>query len=282
MTFRLFRFSARRLPRLACALFVVALPLLAGCSGEEEDRRPYEQRSVGDLYNSAMSKLNEEEYSQSAKLFDEVERQHPYSQWATRAQLMSAYADYAGLHYDDAIDALTRFIELHPGSPHVDYAYYMRALCYYEQIADVRRDQKATQQAYEGFNEVIRRFPNTPYAHDAQYKRDLTLDHLAAKDMEIGRWYENQGNYLPAINRFREVVENYQMTSHVPEALERLTECYLALGIRPEAQKAAAVLGYNYPDTDWYKQAYGLLTPGAEVRAPADRSIISRVWDSLF
>jgi outer membrane protein assembly factor BamD len=278
---RLFRPCVRRLPRTALLLLALALPLAAGCS-EDENQLPAEQRGVGDLYNSAMNKLNEEEYTQSAHLFEEVERQHPYSQWATRAQLMAAYADYSGLHYDDAIDALTRFIELHPGSPHIDYAYYMRAVCYYEQIADIRRDQKATQQAYDGFTEVIRRFPNTPYAHDAQYKRDLTLDHLAAKDMEVGRWYEGQGNYIAAVNRFRNVVENYQSTSHVPEALERLTECYLALGIRPEAQKAAAVLGYNYPDTDWYKQAFGLLTPGAEIRKPEETGLVDRIWDSLF
>ena len=226
--------------------------------------------------------MGDEEYTDAAHLFDEVERQHPYSIWATRAQLMSAYADYEGLRYDDAIDALTRFIELHPGNPHVDYAYYMRALCYYEQIADVRRDQKASQQAYDGFNEIMRRFPSSPYARDAAFKLDLTLDHLAAKDMEVGRWYQSQGNMIAAINRFKDVVARFQGTSHVPEALERITECYLTLGLRDEAQKAAAVLGYNYPDTDWYKQAYGLLTPGAEVKTRPDESLPGRIWDSLF
>jgi len=156
-----------------------------------------------DLYKVAMNQMKEENYGTAAKVFDEVERQHPYSVWATRAQLMAAYADYEGLRYDDAIDALTRFIELHPGNPHVDYAYYMRALCYYEQIADIRRDQRASQQAYEGFNDVIRRFPDTAYAHDARYKLDLTRDHLAAKEMDVGRWYEGQGNYIAAINRFK-------------------------------------------------------------------------------
>ncbi len=174
--------------------------------------------------------MNDENYGTAAKIFDAVEQQHPYSVWATRAQLMAAYADYQGLRYDDAIDALTRFIELHPGNPHVDYAYYMRAICYYEQIADIRRDQRASQQAYEGFNEVIRRFPETAYARDASFKLDLTRDHLAAKEMDIGRYYEREGNYIAAVNRFKTVVDRFQTTSHVPEALERLVECYLGAG----------------------------------------------------
>jgi len=268
-----------RAPVLALALSLSVM--LAGCASDENDLLKGD-RSVAELYKAGVDKLKDEDYTVAAKLFDEVERQHPYSVWATRAQLMAAYSYYEGLHYDDAIDALTRFIELHPGNPHVDYAYYMRAVCYYEQIADVRRDQKASQQAYEGFSEVIRRFPDTAYAHDAAYKLDLTRDHLAAKEMDIGRWYEGQGNYIAAVNRFRTVVDRFQTTSHVPEALERLVECYLELGLKTEAEKSAAVLGYNYPHTDWYKQAYGLLTPGAEITHPAERGIVGRVWDSLF
>jgi outer membrane protein assembly factor BamD len=272
----------RRLPTRA-SLSVIAIALscaLAGCA----DDNPLKggDRSISDLYSTGVDQMKQENYSTAAKLFDEVERQHPYSIWATRAQLMAAYADYEGLRYDDAIDALTRFIELHPGNAHVDYAYYMRALCYYEQIADVRRDQKASEQAYTGFNDVIRRFPDTSYAHDALYKLDLTKDHLAAKEMDIGRWYERQGNYIAAVNRFKTVVDRFQTTSHVPEALERLVESYMELGLIPEAQKAAAVLGYNYPDSPYYKQAYGLLTPGAEVATPEDKGIVTRVWDSMF
>jgi outer membrane protein assembly factor BamD len=267
-------------PRSLLALFGVLLPLLlADCSSTT---LPPENRSAEDLYNSAFNAMNNEEFTTAAKQFDEVERLHPYSIWATRAQLMSAYADYQGLRYDDAIDALTRFIELHPGNPHVDYAYYMRALCWYEQIADVRRDQKASQQAYEGFTEVMRRFSGSPYARDAAAKLVFTRDHLAAQDMEIGRWYEGRGNLISAVNRFKEVVDRYQDTSHVPEALERLTESYLALGLRGEAQKVTAVLGYNYPDTEWYKQAYGLMTPGAPIIKRPDEGLIGRVWDSMF
>ena len=275
---RLFR--ATRLGAPLTALAVAAMLSLSGC-GEKENPLQGEH-SVAQLWKAGLDELNDENYGTAAKIFDAVEQQHPYSVWATRAQLMAAYADYEGLRYDDAIDALTRFIELHPGNPHVDYAYYMRAICYYEQIADIRRDQRASQQAYEGFNEVIRRFPDTPYARDARYKLDLTRDHLAAKEMDIGRYYEREGNYIAAVNRFKTVVDRFQTTSHVPEALERLVESYLELGLKDEAQKSAAVLGFNYPNSDYYKQAYGLMTPGAEIAHPEDKGVITRVWESLF
>ncbi len=266
--------------RAGLAMLALAAGLsLSACSQEDPLRG---DRSVYELYKAAKDQMADENYTTAAKIFDAVEQQHPYSVWATRAQLMAAYAYYEALRYDDAIDALTRFIELHPGNPHTDYAYYMRAICYYEQIADIRRDQRASQQAYEGFTEVIRRFPDSEYAHDSLYKLDLTRDHLAAKEMDIGRWYEGQGNYIAAVNRFKTVVDRFQTTSHVPEALERLVECYLELGLKPEAQKSAAVLGYNYPNSDYYKQAYGLMTPGAEVTHPVDKGVITRVWDSLF
>jgi outer membrane protein assembly factor BamD len=275
-----FRSLRARSLRAPLAMLALVVPLaLTGCGSEENMLRG--DHSVAQLYQSGKNEIDAENYGTAAKTFDQVEQQHPYSQWATRAQLMAAYADYLGLRYDDAIDALTRFIELHPGNPHVDYAYYMRAICYYEQIADVRRDQRASEQAYTGFNEVIRRFPDTAYARDARYKLDLTRDHLAAKEMDIGRWYETQGNYIAAVNRFKGVVDRFQTTSHVPEALERLTECYLALGLKPEAQKSAAVLGYNYPNSDYYKQAYGLMT-GGEISHAEDKGIFSRVWESLF
>jgi outer membrane protein assembly factor BamD len=193
-------------------------------------------------------------------MFDEVERQHPYSSWATQAQLMSAYAHYVNNEYDDAIIGLDHFIDLHPGHRSAPYAYYLKALCYYEQITDVGRDQKNTESALESLAEVVARFPNTDYSRDASLKLDLTRDHLAGKEMEIGRYYENRGEYLAAVNRFRTVVEKYQTTTHVPEALHRLVECYLALGVNDEAQTAGAVLGFNFPGTDWYQDSYALLT----------------------
>jgi outer membrane protein assembly factor BamD len=270
-----------RATRLGTPLAVLAVAAMLSACGDKPNPLTGES-SVAELWKAGLDELNDENYGTAAKIFDAVEQQHPYSVWATRAQLMAAYSDYEGLRYDDAIDALTRFIELHPGNPHVDYAYYMRAICYYEQIADIRRDQRASQQAYEGFNEVIRRFPETAYARDASFKLDLTRDHLAAKEMDIGRYYEREGNYIAAVNRFKTVVDRFQTTSHVPEALERLVECYLELGLKEEAQKSAAVLGFNYPNSDYYKQAYGLMTPGAEITHPEDKGIITRVWDSLF
>jgi outer membrane protein assembly factor BamD len=237
----------------------VILPLgVAACGGDDEPE--YVERPPEELYTDAYAAMQTEEYETAARLFDEVERQHPYSSWATQAQLMAAYAYYQENSYDDAVIALDRFIELHPSHRNAAYAYYLKALCYYEQISDVERDQKNTQLALDALVEVVRRFPNTDYARDASLKIDLTRDHLAGKEMEIGRYYENQKQYLAAINRFRRVIEQYQTTTHVPEALHRLTECYLALGIKDEAQTAAAVLGYNFPGSEWYQDSYALLT----------------------
>ncbi|HVI50843.1 MAG TPA: outer membrane protein assembly factor BamD [Candidatus Sulfotelmatobacter sp.] len=249
--------------RLSRTVFLVALalsaPLLSACSGDK-DKDAYQERPVEDLYNDAMNQLNQEEYQLAAKAFDEVDRQHPYSVWATKAQLMAAYSQYMRNKFDEAIIALDRFIQLHPGHKDVAYAYYLKALCYYEQIADIQRDQKITDQALKALQEVVDRFPNSKYARDAKLKLDLARDHLAGKEMAIGRYYEKQGMYLAAINRFRYVVDNFQTTTHVPEALHRLIECYEALGLPEEAKKTAAVLGYNYPGNEWYGDSYTLVT----------------------
>ncbi|MGE5766034.1 MAG: outer membrane protein assembly factor BamD, partial [Bacteroidota bacterium] len=200
------------------------------------------------------------DYEEAARLFDEVERQHPYSEWAAKAQLMAAYAYYQENSYDEAINALDRFIELHPGSPDAPYAYYLKAISYYEQIVDVRRDQTFTSQALASLEEVVRRYPSTTYARDAELKIDLALDHLAGKHMDVGRFYQSRSEYLAAINRFRTVIERYQTTTHTPEALHRLVECYLAMGIVDEAKATAAVLGHNFPGSEWYLDSYALLT----------------------
>ncbi len=239
------------------AAALLLLPALAACSSDQPE---YVERPPEEIYNQAHDAMLAGNYIEAARQFDEVERQHPYSTWATQAQLMAAYAYYQQNKYDDAVIAVDRFIELHPSHRNAAYAYYLKALSYYEQISDVRRDQKNTQLALDALVEVVRRFPNTDYARDASLKIDLTRDHLAGKEMEIGRYYENQGLYLAAINRFRQVIEKFQTTTHVPEALHRLTECYLALGIKDEAQAAAAVLGYNFPGSDWYQDSYALLT----------------------
>lgn len=231
--------------------------MLAACSSNEAPE--YVERPVSDLYNGAQDLLDAKEYQQAAEAFDEVERQHPYSVWATKATLMSAYAYYQDNEYDDAISALDRFISLHPANPDVPYAYYLKALSYYEQISDVGRDQQMTQHAMDALDDVIRRFPDSKYARDAKLKKDLTVDHLAGKEMDVGRYYQDRDQYLAAINRFKSVIENYQTTTHVPEALARLTECYLSLGLEGEAKRTAAVLGHNFPGSEYYSESYSLL-----------------------
>jgi len=260
--------------------FAVLLLGLVACSSNEEPA--YVERPVEDLYNTAMDQLLAADYDEAARLFDEVERQHPYSVWASKAQLMAAYAHYQNNKYDEAVNALDRFIQLHPGSRDAPYAYYLRAISYYEQISDVGRDQKMTQLALEGLDDVVRRFPESRYARDANLKVDLARDHLAGKHMDIGRFYQSQGEYLAAINRFRMVIQDYQTTTHVPEALHRLVESYLALGITDEAQATAAVLGHNFPGNAWYAESYVLLT-GVDLRPEeAKGSWISRVWNSII
>ncbi len=227
------------------------------------------------LYNRAMTKLNQEDYRTAAPLFEEVERQYPYSVWARRAILMAAYSYYEINKYGDAINACDRFLALYSGNKDAAYAYYLKAVSFYEQIVDVGRDQAMTQAALVSLNDVVQRFPGTPYARDARIKLDLALDHLAGKEMAIGRYYLFKEQYIAAINRFKVVVTNFQTTAQVPEALYRLVEAYLALGIKGEAQTAAAVLGYNYPGSAWYESAYGLLT-GAELAPRVGDDWLSR------
>ncbi len=232
------------------------LLMLSACAGGGEN---YAERPVEQIYNTAAQQLEDSEYELAAQSFDEVERQHPYSVWATKAQLMSAYSHYQANAYDDAIIALDRFIQIHPSNPDVPYAYYLKALSFYEQISDVGRDQKMTQLALKNLTEIVTRFPNSKYARDAGVKIDLTRDHLAGKQMDIGRYYENLGQYLSAINRYKNVVEFYQTTTHVPEALHRLIESYTALGLIDEAKKTAAVLGHNFPGNEWYIDSYEIV-----------------------
>ena len=266
---------------IPCAVAVALAALVSACGGASPPSEVAE-RPAEELYNEAMDLLLDGLPVHAALKFDEVERQHPYSVWADKAQLMAAYSHYKMNQYDKAIPALDRFIQLHPGSRDAPYAYYLKALSYYERITDVGRDQDMTEKALKALQEVMRRYPESKYARDARLKIDLTYDHLAGKQMEIGRFYLMRGHHLAAINRFRTVVEQYQTTSHVPEALHRLTEAYLALGITDEAQTAAAVLGHNFPGSEWYIDSYTLMT-GAQLRPRENkRSWISRAWNSIF
>lgn len=253
-----------RIPRFrgpVLAAFVLALPLAACAGGGSRNRAdlPYVARDVGTLYSAAKHRLDQGRYKEAAALFDEVERQHPYSVWARRAQLMGAFSYYLNGQYTEAIQGAQRFLSIHPGNRDAPYAYYLVAMSYYEQIGDVTRDQKITVQAQDALGELIRRYPNTRYASDARLKVDLVRDHLAGKEMEIGRFYERRRQWLAATLRFRKVIDDYQTTTHAPEALMRLTETYLSLGVRQEAERSAAVLGANYPGSKWYERAYKMM-----------------------
>lgn len=267
---------------LVRGLALLAALVLAACGGPDSEELAYEERPVNELYNEAIDELEQGNYRAAAPLFDEVERQHPYSIWARRAILMAAFCHYQVNDYDSAVIAAQRFIALHPGNPNVGYAYYLVALSFYEQITDVARDQRVTERALRGLEEVVRRFPDSEYARDSRLKVDLTYDHLAGKEMHIGRWYLQRDQYVAAINRFRTVVTRYQTTTHTAEALHRLSEAYMALGVAHEAQTAAAVLGYNYPGSEWYEYSYALLANDGLQPLEDEASWISRAWNSVF
>jgi outer membrane protein assembly factor BamD len=224
-----------------------------------KDAAQYNERPVEQIYGDAWTQINKNEWENAAKQFDEVDRQHPYSVWARRAMLMSAFCSYQANKYSDAVSTADQYISLHPGSHEVAYAFYLKAISLYEQIVDVNRDQANTAGALVALQDVVQRFPDTEYARDATLKIDLTQDHLAGKEMAVGRYYLTRGDYIGAINRFRVVIEQYQTTPQIAESLERLTEAYYSLGLNSEAQTAAAVLGANYPGSEWYTDSYNLL-----------------------
>lgn len=267
-------------------LSAVALTL-AACNGRETAELAYVEQPVEILYSQGFEQMERRRFDQAAALFDEVERQHPFSEWARRSMLMAAYANYSQGQYDEAISDAERFIALHPGNASAPYAYYLIALSHYERIYDVGRDQSTTQQALNSLEQVVRRYPETPYAQDARLKIDMTRDHLAGKEMSVGRWYLRNGYYLAAINRFQNVLRDYETTSHTPEALHRLVETYVSLGVDEEARQVASVLGYNFPGSEWYEDSYDLLTargiaiPGAE-DIERDPSLLRRALDRVF
>ncbi|MBB43125.1 MAG: outer membrane protein assembly factor BamD [Rhodospirillaceae bacterium] len=273
--------------RLGSNIFVViCIMIMSGCQTNQSTE--YVERPVNALYNKAMDNLQLKKWSEAAELFDEVERQHPYSTWATKAQLMAGYSHYQANRYTDALISFNRFIQLHPGNKDIAYAYYLRALSYYEQISDVSRDQGPTQMAFKMLKEVVNRFPTSKYARDARLKMDLTRDHLAGKEMAVGRYYQKKGQFLAAINRFKLVVKRYETTTHVPEALHRLAESYSAINMEEEANKVASVLGFNYPGSNWYMDTYKLITEANtnnKVLVPEKkqkRGFFSRAWNSIF
>ncbi|MEO8300182.1 MAG: outer membrane protein assembly factor BamD [Rhizomicrobium sp.] len=284
--------SVRLKPALRAAALAVSLAVLAGCSifgGKDDesnnankDAAAYRERSVEQIYADGWRAINAGAWEVCAVQFNEVDRQHPYSVWARRAMLMSAFCAYQANAYGAAIATADQYISLHPGSPEVAYAFYIKAISLYEQIVDIGRDQSNTEGALVALQDVVQRFPDTEYARDATLKIDLTNDHLAGKEMAVGRYYLKQGDYIGAINRFRTVVDQYQTTPQIAEALERICESYYSLGLDSEAQTAAAVLGRNYPGSEWYKNAYNILR-GRNLRPVEDnRSWISQAFRRVF
>lgn len=242
---------------------LAAVLTLSACNGgQNRPRLAYEERPVELLYNTGYERLQRHRWADAVDYFQEVERQHPYSEWSRRAILMQIYAYYQNGNYEESISAADRFIQLFPGSPSAAYAFYMRATCHFEQIVDVGRDQNQAEQALTGLRDVARRYPGSSYATDAVVKIDMVNDQLAGKEMNIGRYYQRANQPLAAIGRYKAVIDNeaFQRTSHTPEALYRLVEVYLTLGLKDEAERNGAVLGFNYPGSPWYAEAYALLT----------------------
>jgi outer membrane protein assembly factor BamD len=261
---------------------------LAGCSifgGKDDetnnankDAANYRERSVEQIYADGWRAIGAGAWDLCAAQFNEVDRQHPYSVWARRAMLISAFCSYQSNNYAGAISTADQYISLHPGSSEVAYAFYIKAISLYEQIVDIGRDQSNTEGALVALQDVVQRFPDTEYARDATLKIDLTNDHLAGKEMAVGRYYLKRGDFIGAINRFRTVIDQYQTTPQIAEALERLCESYYSLGLDSEAQTAAAVLGRNYPGSAWYKNAYNIIK-GRNLRPSEDKgSWISKAF----
>lgn len=264
----------------------VSMALLAGSVAacgtfgrQQTERQQYVDEPVAQLYNRGADLLDRRRWPQALAAFEEVERQHPYSSWARRAMLMEAYAHYQNNQYDEAISDAQRFVSLHPGNENAPYAYYLIAVCHFERILDVGRDQATTERALQALNDVVRRYPESTYARDARLKIDMVYDQLAGKEMAVGRFYHTRDQHLAAINRFRNVLENenFQRTSHTPEALHRLVEAYLSVGMIEEAQRMGAILGHNFPGSEWYQRSYALMTQ-AGVTPVAEEEARRRGW----
>lgn len=264
----------RRGARLVLPLVIGVL--LAGCA--QKSGPPLENFTPKEIYDRAEYELDTGNLEESARYFSEVERLYPYSEWAKRALIMQAFALHRDRKYEDARAAAQRYIDFYPADDDAAYAQYILALTYYDQIGEVGRDQGVTFQALQALRTVIERYPDSPYARSAILKFDLAFDHLAGKEMEIGRYYLKRGFYAAAVNRFRVVVEDFQTTSHTPEALLRLVECYLAMGLTQEAQTAGALLGYNYQGTEWYQDSYTLLTGEGLLLEPAGNGWLVGIW----
>jgi outer membrane protein assembly factor BamD len=273
---------------MAAVLLVGGLGACGTLGRQRAEQRQYVDEPVAQIYNRGAESLDRRRWTQAIEAFEEVERQHPYSSWARRAMLMEAYAHYQSNQYDDSIEDAQRFISLHPGNESAPYAYYLVAVCHFERILDVGRDQGTTERALAALNDVVRRYPDSTYARDARLKIDMVYDQLAGKEMEVGRFYLQRDQHLAAINRFRNVIENenFQRTTHVPEALHRLVEAYISVGMVEEAQRMAAILGHNFPGGEWYERSYELMTDAGVTQVPEEeaerRGWFSRTFGTVF
>lgn len=273
---------------LAAVLLAAGLGACGTLGREQQERVQYTDEPVERIYNRGTENLDRARWVQALAAFEEVERQHPYSSWARRAMLMEAYAHYQANDYDEAIADAQRFIALHPGNESAPYAYYLVAICHFERILDVGRDQATTERALAALNDVVRRYPESAYARDARLKVDMVYDQLAGKELTVGRFYLTRDQHLAAINRFRSVLENehYQRTSHTPEALHRLVEAYLSVGMTEEAQRMAAILGHNFPGSEWYERTYALMSQSGVTPVSAEdaqrRGWFSRTFGTVF
>lgn len=269
------------------AAFGMAILVLSACGTSKKERLAYVERPAELIYNQAVNQMDKGDWGDAKLLFQEVERQHPFSKWARRSMLMSAYASYRSADYDESVAMAQRFIGLHPGSDSAPYAYYLIAINYYDQIYDVGRDQATTTSAEAALQQVVRRYPDSDYARDARLKLELTHDHLAGKEMSIGRYYLKENQQLAAIGRFKTVVSQYETTSQTEEALHRLVESYVSIGIIQEAKLVGSVLGYNYPNSEWYKDSYDLLENYGvnlddEINKPRSKGYWTRLKERLF
>ena len=275
--------SVLRLAILGATMFAVT-----GCgSVGKKEKLAYVERPAELIYNLALEEMGRNDWADAKLLFQEVERQHPFSKWARRSMLMSAYASYRSADHDESIAMAQRFVGLHPGSDSAPYAYYLVAMNYYDQIYDVGRDQATTIAAEASLQQVVRRYPDSDYARDARLKLELTQDHLAGKEMSIGRYYLRQNQHLAAIGRFKTVVSQYETTSQTEEALHRLVESYVSIGVIQEAKLVGSVLGHNYPNSEWYKDSYKVLENygvnlDEEINKPRKQGYWTRLIERLF
>ena len=274
--------TSKPFPRRGFRAIALAAALtigVAGCSMFGKNTVEEQEEAPPDLlYNEGLALLNAGESKDAAEKFAEVDRQHPYTDYARRSLIMSAYLNFKRGQYQEAINESQRYVTLFPASPDAAYAQYMIGESYFRQIPDVTREQDLSEKAVAAMGEVVSKYPDSEYAVDARKKMDVARDQIAGKEMQIGRYYLERREYLAAVNRFKSVVTNYQTTRHVEEALHRLTEAYLALGIVPEAQTAAAVLGHNFPDSQWYQDSYRLLGKAGAAPQANERSWMSRVF----